>query len=125
MAKTHDGDPQGKSYDQFCPVARSLDLLGDRWTLLILRDVSLHGPRTFSQFRESLPGVSPTLLSERLKRLVSDGLLERRVDGKHVDYAFTDRGRQVRPILRALRDFGADLMPAGWEKKVPARVFRD
>ncbi|MGA1361966.1 MAG: winged helix-turn-helix transcriptional regulator [Ilumatobacteraceae bacterium] len=113
-----------KSYDLFCPVARTLDLVGDRWTLLVLRDVSLFGPRRFSELRENLEGVPPTLLSSRLKRLVADGLLERCGSGRHVTYAFTERGREVRPILRAMRDFGASLMPRGWESKVPPQVFR-
>lgn len=113
-----------KSYDMFCPVARTLDLVGDRWTLLILRDVSLFGPRRFVDLRENLEGIPPTLLSERLKRLVNHGLLERRGSGRQLTYGFTDRGREIRPVLRALRDFGADLMPTGWEKKVPPQVLR-
>lgn len=112
-----------KSYDQFCPVARALDVLGDRWTLLILRDVSLFGPRHFSQLRENLVGIPPTLLSERLKSLVDHGVLKRAEDNG-VTYSFTERGRQVRPVLAALRDFGAPLMPAGWEKRMPPQFFR-
>jgi len=115
---------ESKKYGMFCPVARTLDLVGDRWTLLILRDVSLFGPRSFGDFRESLVGVPPTLLSDRLKRLVAHGLLERQGEGKRVTYAFTERGREIRPVLRALRDFGASLMPEGWEQKVPPQVFR-
>lgn len=113
-----------KSYDMYCPVARTLDLVGDRWTLLILRDVSLFGPRRFVELRTSLDGIPPTLLSQRLKRLVSDGLLERHGSGRRSNYAFTSRGREIKPILRALRDFGADLMPHGWETKVPPQVVR-
>ena len=116
--------PQSKTYDLFCPVARTLDLVGDRWTLLILRDVSLFGPRSFGDFRESLVGVPPTLLSNRLKRLVAHGLLERQGEGKKVTYRFTERGKEIRPVLRSLRDFGASLMPEGWEKKVPPQVLR-
>lgn len=108
----------------FCPVARTLDLVGDRWTLLILRDVSLFGPRRFVDLRENLEGIPPTLLSERLKRLVDQGLLERLGSGRQLMYGFTDRGREIRPVLRALRDFGADLMPVGWKKKVPPQVLR-
>lgn len=111
-----------KSYDQYCPVARALDLIGDRWTLLILRDVSLYGPRRFVELKTSLTGVPPTLLSERLKTLVAEGLLERS-DDSGVTYSFTPRGREIRPVLAALRDFGAPLMPPGWEKRVPRQVF--
>jgi len=114
-----------KSYDMFCPVARTLDVVGDRWTLLILRDVSLFGPRRFAELRSNLGGIPPTLLSERLKRLVSDGLLERQGSGRQVTYSFTPHGRRIKPVLRALRDFGADLMPDGWESKVPPQVLRN
>gem|GEM_PF-1845571 len=114
-----------KSYDLFCPIARALDLVGDRWTLLILRDVSLFGPRRFGNLRSNLHGIPPTLLSNRLKALVAEGILERTEhDEGGVTYSFTDRGREIRPVLAALRDFGAPLMPAGWEKKVPPQVFR-
>ena len=114
-----------RSYDLFCPVARALDLIGDRWTLLILRDVSLFGPRRFTQLRESLTGISPTLLSERLTTLVEEGLLDRSNDADlGVTYSFTERGREIKPVLAALRDFGAPLMPSGWEKRVPPQVFR-
>lgn len=112
-----------RSYDQFCPVARALDLVGDRWTLLILRDIALFGPRRFSDFKASLNGIPPTLLSDRLKTLVSHGLLERST-ADDVRYSFTDRGRDITPVLGALRDFGAPLMPTGWEKRVPPQVFR-
>ena len=113
-----------KSYDQFCPIARALDLVGDRWTLLILRDVSLFGPRRFGEWRDNLEGIPPTLLANRLKELVSEGILERVTgEGRLVSYSFTERGREIRPVLAALRDFGAPLMPAGWEKKVPPQVF--
>jgi len=114
-----------RSYDLFCPIARALDLVGDRWTLLILRDVSLFGPRRFGDLRTNLHGIPPTLLSKRLKELVSEGILERTEDNEDgVTYSFTDRGREIRPVLAALRDFGAPLMPAGWEKKVSPQVFR-
>jgi DNA-binding HxlR family transcriptional regulator len=113
-----------KSYEQFCPIARALDLVGDRWTLLILRDVSLFGPRRFGELRENLIGIPPTLLGDRLKLLVSEGFLERTTTGgRSVTYAFTERGREIRPVLAALRDFGAPMMPTGWEKKVPPPVF--
>ena len=113
-----------RSYDQFCPIARALDVVGDRWTLLILRDVSLHGPRRFADLRSGLRGIPPTLLSTRLKDLVEEGILERTAgQGRLVTYAFTARGREIRPVLAALRDFGAPLMPKGWEKKMPPQVF--
>ena len=59
-------------YAQDCPIARTLDLIGDRWTLLIIRDLFL-GRSRFNEFRQSTPRISPKLLSERLKRLEDDG----------------------------------------------------
>ncbi|MGA0863763.1 MAG: winged helix-turn-helix transcriptional regulator [Ilumatobacteraceae bacterium] len=124
MARRNNTSPSArKSYDQFCPVARALDLVGDRWTLLILRDVSLFGPRRFTDLKTNLVGISPTLLSERLTHLVEEGLLERRDDEEGVTYLFTPRGREIKPVLAALRDFGSPLMPKGWEKRVPREVF--
>ena len=127
MSGLHRDHPAGsrKSYDLFCPIAHALDIVGDRWTLLILRDVSLFGPRRFAEFRKNLKGVPPTLLSSRLAMLVDEGILERTPgEGRAVTYSFTPRGQEIRPVLAALRDFGAPLMPAGWEKKVPPQVFR-
>jgi DNA-binding HxlR family transcriptional regulator len=124
MARRNDIAPSAKkSYEQICPVARALDLVGDRWTLLILRDVSLFGPRRFTDLKTNLVGISPTLLSERLTYLVDEGLLERRDDDDTVTYSFTARGKEIKPVLAALRDFGSPLMPAGWEMKVPRQVF--
>jgi len=60
-----------------CPVARTLDLIGERWTALLLRDLLLHGPRRFQDFQTSLAGVAPNTLSARLKSMEDDGLVER------------------------------------------------
>ena len=67
-----------KTYDiSSCPVARTLDLIGERWTILLLRDLLLHGPRRFQDFQESLPGVAPNTLSTRLKSMEDHGLVRR------------------------------------------------
>jgi DNA-binding HxlR family transcriptional regulator len=101
------------SYGQFCPVARSLDVLGDRWTLLVLRELST-GRKRFTDLRRNLPGIPPNVLSQRLKRLGADGLVtvedlpppaDRRV------YVLTPRGREVVPVLRALVRFGMAELP--------------
>jgi DNA-binding HxlR family transcriptional regulator len=63
-----------KRHDQYCPIARTVDLLGDRWTLLILRELLL-GDRRFVDLREWLPGISPTLLIQRLQELTANGLI--------------------------------------------------
>ncbi len=71
------------SYEQFCPVARTLDVIGERWTILILRDLLLEGPRKFHQLQSSLTGVSPNTLSARLKRLEEYGVIAHRFYEQH------------------------------------------
>lgn len=83
----------------------SLDLVGDRWTLLILRDLFISPTCRYVELRESLTGISPTLLSQRLKALAQGGLIER-TEGGHVAYRLTARGRETKPILVALARFG-------------------
>ena len=98
-----------KRPDRFCPVARTLDVVGDRWTLLMLRDLSLDGPRKFQDFLESLPGISPNTLSGRLKALEKHGIVERRFYEKHpprAEYVLTPKGQELRPVVRALSDWG-------------------
>src|SRR5260221_9637198 len=62
-----------------CPVARTLDMIGERWTILILRDLLLHGPRRYQDFQDSLAGVAPNTLAARLKAMEADGLVERKL----------------------------------------------
>jgi DNA-binding HxlR family transcriptional regulator len=92
-----------------CPVARTLDLIGERWTVLLLRDLLRHGPRRFQDFQESLPGVAPNTLSARLKAMEEHGLVERVLYSDRpprLEYALTDRGRSLGPVVRAMRDWG-------------------
>ena len=101
------------SYDQFCPVARSLDVLGDRWTLLVLRDLST-GRQRFTDLRRNLTGIPPNVLSQRLKRLTEHGLVtveELPPPAARTVYALTPRGREVVPVLRALVRFGMAELP--------------
>lgn len=101
------------SYDQFCPVARSLDVLGDRWTLLVLRELSM-GRKRFTDLRNNLVGIPPNVLSQRLKRLSEDGLValeELPPPAARSVYALTHRGREVIPVLRALVRFGMPDLP--------------
>jgi DNA-binding HxlR family transcriptional regulator len=84
-------------------------LIGDRWTMLILRDLLLDGPCKFQDLQGSLDGVSPNTLSERLKRLMQSGIVERRLYAEHpprAEYLLTSKGRELRPVLRALREWG-------------------
>src|SRR5947199_9664064 len=92
-----------------CPVARTLDLIGERWTILILRDLLRHGPRRFQDFQESLGGVAPNTLSARLKDMDARGLIARRPYSDHpprLEYHLTEKGKSLGPVLKALRDWG-------------------
>jgi DNA-binding HxlR family transcriptional regulator len=97
------------TYNSECPVARTLDIIGERWTILLLRDLLLSGPRRFQDFERSLPGISPNTLSARLKRLEEGGIVERRFYEQHpprAEYVLTDKGRQLGPVLKALLEWG-------------------
>ena len=96
-------------YLQFCPVARTLDIVGDRWSILILRDLVLEGPRKFHDFERSLSGISPNTLSARLKTLEQNGIIARQIYTDHpprAEYFLTDKGRELGPILKTLRSWG-------------------
>lgn len=98
-----------RPYNQDCPVARTLDVIGDRWTLLIIRDLFL-GRSRFSEFLGSSPGMPPRLLSQRLKRLESYGLAERVVYSQYplrAEYRLTEKGRSLFPVLYAMGSWGA------------------
>jgi DNA-binding HxlR family transcriptional regulator len=99
-----------RSYQQkSCPVARTLDLIGERWTVLILRDLFLKGPRRFQDFQESLTGVAPNTLSARLKDMDANGLITRRLYSEHpprLEYHLTEKGKSLGPVLRSLREWG-------------------
>ncbi|HEX2713500.1 MAG TPA: helix-turn-helix domain-containing protein [Candidatus Acidoferrales bacterium] len=89
-----------------CPVARSLDVIGEWWTLLIVRDAVL-GARHFEDFKAT--GIADNILSARLKKLVDEGLLERKLYQKHparYEYLLTEKGRGLAPVLVALRVWG-------------------
>jgi len=92
-----------------CPVARTLDMIGERWTILILRDLLLQGPRRYLDFQESLAGVAPNTLSARLKDMEASGLIARKLYSEHpprLEYHLTDKGKSLGPVLRALRAWG-------------------
>lgn len=91
------------------PVARTISVIGSSWTCLILRDFLLHGPRRFQQLQDSLKGIAPTTLSERLRTLEENGVLERRfysMSPPRAEYVLTPKGRELGPIVRAMRDWG-------------------
>src|SRR5438552_17880201 len=98
-----------KSYQiDDCPVARTLDLIGERWTLLLLRDLLLHGPRRFQDFQASLPGVAPNTLSARLKTMEDNGLVRREIYSARplrLEYVLTDKGKILRPVFTTRREW--------------------
>jgi DNA-binding HxlR family transcriptional regulator len=100
--------PKRHPYDQWSPDSRALDLVGDKWTLLIVRDLAA-GPRRFVELQRVLPGISTEQLRSRLNRMVADGMLTRkryREVPPRVDYDLTDRARELMPILGALARWG-------------------
>ena len=102
--------PKRHPYDQWSPDARALDLVGDKWTLLIIRDLAA-GPRRFVELQRVLPGISTEQLRSRLNRMVADGLLTRqryREVPPRVDYELTERSRELMPVLGALARWGYD-----------------
>jgi DNA-binding HxlR family transcriptional regulator len=97
-----------------CPVARSLDVIGDWWSLLIVRD-ALRGLRRFGQFQKSL-GLAKNILTVRLRALVADGIMELvpASDGSaYQEYVLTEKGRGLLPVLVALRQWGMACFPDG------------
>lgn len=101
--------PRRRSYDQYCSAARALDAVGDRWTLLIVREL-LAGPRRYTDLHADLPGVSTDMLAGRLKDMEGTALVTRRRLPPPVSayvYELTSRGRDLLPVLRALAEWGA------------------
>jgi DNA-binding HxlR family transcriptional regulator len=105
--------PRGKrSYREYCAIARSLDLLGQRWTLLIVRDLFL-GPQRYSDLLAGLPGIATDILTARLRTLEAEGLVRRRElppPAHTTVYELTEAGRRLGPVIRALGEVGLDLL---------------
>jgi DNA-binding HxlR family transcriptional regulator len=100
--------PKRHPYDQWSPDARALDLVGDKWTLLIVRDL-VSGPRRFVELQRVLPGISTEQLRSRLNRMVADGMLTRkryREVPPRVDYELTERARQLTFVIAELARWG-------------------
>src|ERR1700716_1939879 len=102
-----------RSYQQTCPIAKGLDVLGERWTLLILREL-VGGPRRYGDLRAELPGIATNLLADRLRELEEAGIVDRTELPPPVArtvYTLSDTGwRRVLPILQAVAWFGLDLL---------------
>ena len=92
-----------------CPVARTLDVIGEKWSLLVLRDLFRKGPLRFQELERSLPGVAPNTLSARLKSLEKSGIIDTRLYESHpprYEYFLTDKGKALGPVLKALHNWG-------------------
>ena len=102
-----------RSYGQYCSIAKALDVVGDRWTLLIVRELIQQGPCRFTDLQNGLPGIATNLLTERLRDLEGAGLLWREPAPPPVAttlYHLTDTGRELEPVLTALGRFGVRYM---------------
>lgn len=97
-------------YGQFCPVAKAMELLDERWTMLVIREL-LCGSRHFNELRRGVPRMSPTLLAARLRTLQRAGIVDRYAGGRQVTYVLTPAGEQLRPIVEALGQWGLRWMP--------------
>jgi len=96
-----------KGYGQFCPVAKAAEIVAERWTPLVLREL-IAGSRRFNELRRGVPLMSSALLSQRLKELEYAGVIERRAGvGKNAEYHLSEAGRELRPIIEALGFWGA------------------
>jgi DNA-binding HxlR family transcriptional regulator len=93
------------SYHQFCPVAKAMELLDERWTMLIVREL-VTGSQHFNELRRGVPRMSPTLLSRRLHQLTRAGIVDRRDSGGDVRYVLTAAGRELHPVVEALGAWG-------------------
>jgi DNA-binding HxlR family transcriptional regulator len=104
-----------RSYDEYCALARSLDVVGDRWTLLIIRELELRGACRYTDLRKGLPGIATNLLADRLRALEQEGLLSREEAPPPIAttlFRLTPRGAELRPVLESLVRWGMPLMTA-------------
>jgi DNA-binding HxlR family transcriptional regulator len=102
-----------RSYGQYCSVAKALDVIGDRWNLLIIRELLLRAPCRYTDLLHGLPGIATNLLADRLRGLERAGIVSREDAPPPVAttlFSLTDRGRELKPILRQLGQWGAPLM---------------
>jgi DNA-binding HxlR family transcriptional regulator len=102
-----------RSYGEYCAIAKSLDVVGDRWTLLIVRELAMRGASRYTDLRSGLPGIATNLLAERLRELERAGVIAREDAPPPIAtalFSLTPRGEQLRPILEGLIRWGLPLM---------------
>src|ERR1700745_1196282 len=98
-----------RRYEQYCPMAHALDLVGDRWALLVIREL-MHGPKRYTDLVDHLPGIGTNMLAARLRELEGNGVVTRRIlppPAASRVYELTDYGRELRPAMRELALWGA------------------
>ena len=114
-----------KTYGLDCPIAKTLDVVGDRWTLLIIRDL-LRGTHKYQDLLDSLEGISTNLLAERLSRLVDEGLVMRTMYSEkppRAEYHLTEQGQQLGSVVDALFEWGTHWR--GWGQAPELRNLRE
>src|SRR5271156_5649061 len=102
-----------RSYGQYCALAKALDVIGDRWTLRIVRELLIRGACRYTDLRHGLPGIATNLLAERLRELEQAGLVRREDAPPPIAtalFSLTPRGEQLRPVVYELGRWGAPLM---------------
>ena len=111
-------------HDEECAVACTAEIIGSKWTAIVVHDLS-EGPRRFSELERSCPGISPRTLSDRLRALEQEGIVARRhgVSSRRTSYELTQKGKELLPIIEAMRRFGhAWLVPQHDHAAEPARA---
>lgn len=108
------------SYGQFCSIARAHEVLGGRWTLLVVREL-LCGSRRFNDIRRGIPRISKTMLSERLQELIAIGAVERHDGNSGPEYELTASGKEISSVVMALGTWGQRFLPRQSEKEISTR----
>jgi DNA-binding HxlR family transcriptional regulator/putative sterol carrier protein len=109
-----------RSYNQFCPAARALDLIGERWSLLVVRELLL-GPKRYTDLQDGLPGIGPNVLAERLRTLEGAGVIGKRrlpPPAASTVYELTELGEGLRPVLAQLFQWGLRLISSPSRREV-------
>ena len=102
-----------RSYGQYCALAKALDVVGDRWTLLIVRELGVQGPSRYTDLRNGLPGIATNMLVDRLREMEQNGIVRRKEAPPPVAttlFSLTDRGEELMPVLFALGRWGVAVM---------------
>lgn len=106
-----------------CPVARTLDVLGDKWTLLVVRDI-MRGKQRYAEFLGSSEGIPTNILADRLKRLAAKGIIRSRRYSEHpprVEYTLTAKGEDLRPVMRSMAEWGVRHVGGRMPPPMPAK----